>query len=250
MKGNTLSPEKYVVLDTNVLVGYYIPDAIAEPARSNIRIFLESCRTGKQPDWYLLIPNLVIAETFSTFAKYCFATWNPHIKKSLPKGLDTRRYKNVRKRFHEHIHNGLFFHQVELNRYHVLAIDLIAPIDHYFQHYKGKKNKSPMQTADMLILAMGIHLNHQLGKDRFSIITADRRMSAICEKARAGINDNTAEKLGIREKAEELGYGYSPDIYPRVINLHVKDKKLLKEAFGNWPLEVANKSTTGINKPF
>lgn len=244
------TPSKYILLDTSVLVGYYIPESISAPAHDKIRIILESCRTGMQPDWYLMIPNIVIAEVFSTFAKYCFATWNQQVKRNLPNGLDKRRYNTIRRLFHEHIHNGHFFHQIELNRYHILGIDLIAPIDHYFEHFRGKKNKRPMQTADMLILSMGIYLNHQFGHDKFMILTADRRMSAICEKARLGINESTIDKLDIRKKANELGYGYSSTIFPKIVNLAKRGKQYLKDCFGEWPLPIAKRSKTKIKGPY
>jgi len=244
------APEKYMLLDTNVIVGYYIPESLSEPARTHIHNVLESCRKGAQPEWYLMIPNIVIVEVFSVFAKYCFATWNNFVKRRLPGGLDQRRYKTICKRFHDHVHNGRFFHQVELNRYHVLGVDLIAPIDHYFQHFRGKSRKKPMETVDMLILSMGIYFSHQFGKERFMILTADRRMSAICEKARSGIRKNTAKKLGLIEKADELGYGYSSDIFPRVVNLARRGKKYLEEVFGQWPLPVPSRSRTGIPAPY
>jgi hypothetical protein len=106
-----------------------------------------------------------------------------------------------------------------------------------------------MQAADMLILSMGIHLNHQYGRDRFMIITADSRMADICNKAGAGINRNTASRLGLIEAAEELGYGYSPLIYPHVLNFASATKTELEEAFKQWPLEIPSRSTTGITGP-
>jgi len=239
MKTNCSKPSKYFLLDTNVLVGFYIEEALSQQAQSNIKSILESCRAGKHPDWFLLVPNIVIAEVFSTFAKWRFAKWNPHVKKVLPSGIGQRRYKNINCQFHNDIHNGHFFHQVELNRYHILGVDLIAPIDHYFLYYKNpNSNKLPMQTSDMLILSIGINLNHQFGKERFSILTSDRRMSVICEKARAGIKPSTVKKLGILKKAEELGFGYSPEIFPQVVNLAKKGGKQLKEVFGEWPLTI------------
>ncbi len=248
MKGQMV-PSKYFLLDASVLVGYYIPEAIGPTAGENVRIFLESCRKGAHRDWYLVVPNIVIAEVFSSFAKYCFATWNRHVQKALPSGLDQRRYGTIRRRFHEHIHKGQFLHQEELNRYHIPGVDLVAPLDHYFQHYRGKGQKTPMATADMLVLSIGIHLNHRLGPDRFAIVTADSRMADICNKASRGIIRNTAEKLGLVEKADQLGYGYSPKIYPQVINLAKRGKKHLEDVFGCWPLAIPQHSRTGIKKP-
>jgi hypothetical protein len=103
-----------------------------------------------------------------------------------------------------------------------------------------------MQTADMLILSMGIHLNHQYGVDRFLIITADRRMTNICQKASKGINEKTASKLGLIEKAESLGFGYDPSLYPRVLNLVGASDAEIINTLGDYPLAVPKKSLTGI----
>jgi hypothetical protein len=245
-----VSPEKYFLFDTNVIIGYYIPQAVGKKTEMRGRVILDSYRKGAHPDWCLLVPNIVIAEVFSVFSKYCFGTWNSHVKAAIPGGLDGRIYKTICQRFHEHIHNGQLFHQVELSRYHILAMDLIAPIDHNYKHYRGKKRKKPMETADMLILCIGIHLSHQYGRNRFMIVTADQRMADICNKAGGGISKTTAEKLGIIKTAEKLGYEYSPLIYPRILNLAQATNSDLRDAFGDWPLEVPKKSKTKIPAPF
>lgn len=254
MKGQT-TPKLYLLLDANILTGYYIPESISRKTAERIKNILECCRKGGKPDWYLIVPNIVTAEVFSAFDKYCYATWNSHVKKNLPKGLDKRRHRTIRQRFHEHISNGHFFHEIELTTDHIFGIDLIAPVDHYFEFYRkktGKIRKIPMQTADMLILSMGIYLNHQYGMDRFLIITADRRMTNICQKASKGIKENTAIKLGLVEKAESLGFGYDPRLYPRVLNLAGASEGEIAAALGEFPLTIPKKSLTeikGINTP-
>jgi len=249
MKGAN-NPDKYILLDANVLVGYYLPEAVSSRVAHRIESILECCRKGKCREWYLLVPNLVIAEVFTTFAKYCYATWNSHVKKALPDGLDQRRYKRVCRIFHQHIHNGQFLHQVELNRYHILAVDLIAPIDNHYQFYRGKRRrKTPMGTADILILAMGIHLNHQFGHQRFLIVTADRRMTDICGRA-ASMNKNTAERLGIVQKANDLGYGYHPQLYPTIVNLAGATRGDLERDLGVWPPDNLGRCTTGVRRPW
>jgi hypothetical protein len=80
----------------------------------------------------LYIPNFCIAEVFSVFAKHAFGKWNRHVKKK--KGtIDKRVYKSLVRQFGSDIHNGAFLNQYELSRYHILGIDLVAPVDHHYQ---------------------------------------------------------------------------------------------------------------------
>lgn len=219
------------------MASYYLDVSARSKKVADIsKSIIDYHKKGYAPNWYLMIPNIAIAEVFSIFAKYCFGKWNPHVKKNLQGGLDTRKYKSIVKQFRNDIHNGSLFHQIELNRYHILLADLIYPFDHYYQIYRGSKRKVPMQTSDILILAMGIDLNHQFGEDRFCILTADNRMYDLCVRIRGGIKDGTVRKLWIEDSARRLGKHFSPDMYPRVINIGKATKAGLAEAFGEWPL--------------
>ncbi|MGQ9474680.1 MAG: hypothetical protein ACUVRX_03180 [Actinomycetota bacterium] len=243
MHGN---PEKYFLLDSNIVVSYYLTDASrSKKVEERARLIIDCVKKGGKPEWFLLIPNICIAEIFNVFAKYCYGTWNPYVKKNKPKGLDQRTYKRIRKEFRNHIHNGQLFHQVELNRYHILYSDLISSLDNHYQIYKSGYKK-PLQTTDVLILSMGIALNHQFGHDRFTILTADNRMHDLCKRIRGGMKESTVRKLGLMEVAKELNLDFSPRLYPRTLNLANAKISELKEVFGEWPLQVPTKSKTGI----
>jgi hypothetical protein len=92
--------------------------------------------------------------------KYAFGSWNPQVTKK-GRTLDKRVYKHLVKQFAADIHNGKFIYHYELSRYHVLRINLVAPLDHYFRLRKAKSRAvAPMGTFDHLIISMGIHLAH------------------------------------------------------------------------------------------
>ncbi len=78
--------------------------------------------------------------------------------------------------FHEDIHNGRFIYQYELSRYHILGINLVAPIDHHFQITRGKDQRhEPMGTFNHPIISMGIQLAHIHGSASVAILSSDDR---------------------------------------------------------------------------
>lgn len=127
---------RYLLCDANVVAAYYLPRSMRSVrARTRIEAILNAVRSGGG-NHFLYIPNICIAEVFSVFAKYSFGRWNRHLKKQGT--IDSRVYKSLVKQFETDIHNGHFFYQYELSRYHVLGVDLVAPVDHYFQISRGK----------------------------------------------------------------------------------------------------------------
>ena len=119
---------RYLLLDANVAAAYYLPRSHASKrVRERIEIILNSVRSGAS-EFFLYIPNFCIAEVFGVFAKQAFGRWNPHLKKLGT--IDKRVYKSLIKQFAADIHNARFFYHYELSRYHILGVDLIAPVDH------------------------------------------------------------------------------------------------------------------------
>jgi hypothetical protein len=227
----------YLLLDSNITAGYYLPRSLdSKKAQERIENIFFSIRSGKS-DHFLYIPNFCIAEVFSVFMKHAFGTWNPHVKR---KGtIDKRVYKSLMKQFQEDIHNGKFIYHLELNRYHILGINLVAPIDHYFKLSKSKKNVRPMGAFDHLIISMGMALSHIHGRDMVCIITADERLTDILAKCRSRIPCKTVLKLKLDIAKEVIGKPFSSDLFPRFVNLKTSKKSELEEIFGRWPLEVA-----------
>lgn len=233
----------YLLLDSNVTAGYYLPRSLKSiNARKRIEIIFDSIRSG-QTKHFLYMPNFCIAEVFSVFMKHSFGSWNKQVKKT----INTKVYKNLVKQFQNDIHNGKFIYHLELNRYHILGINLVAPIDHYYQIGKkftkkgGKKNLVPASTFDHLIISMGINLSHIHGSNNVCIISTDDRLTDVLTKCKTNIKRNVINNLNLSKANEITGKPFGPSIFPNHINL--KDAKIaeLHSVFGEWPLPVCNK---------
>ena len=234
-------PEKlHLLWDTSVVLPYYVPQATKnELGAQRAKIVLNSVRHHRL-DAVCYIPNICVAEFFANLDRQAYSKWDSQINKQYGganKTLDTRRYRSARKRFIADIHNGALFYQYELNRYHILALDLIGPVDKHRKFYR-KGDQHSMGAFDLLVGAMAIHLAKVHGTDRFALLTCDRRMDAIFANACPNLNENTAAKLGLVDAAPELGFGeWSSTIYPNVIDLHRCDETELVDFFGTWPLK-------------
>lgn len=175
--------DMWFLLDANVTAGYYLPRSLnSKSAAKRIESIFDAVRSGERNDFFY-IPNICIAEVFSVFMKHCFGDWNRHLKK---KGtIDSRVYERLVRQFQSDIHNGHFLYHYELNRYHVLGINLIAPVDHYFKISRGRKNVAPMGTFDHLLISMGVHLAHIHGPEKVCILSTDDRLTDILKNAKA-----------------------------------------------------------------
>jgi hypothetical protein len=233
---------RFVLLDANLVAGYYLPESLSlVSARPHIQNIIDGVRKGGSPEVFLYIPEICIPEVFAVFARYFFATWDNQVRKSLSTKLKKNDYEKILRQFRNDLHYGALLHQVELNRYHILATDLISPVDSYYQHYRTRKNakrrmrRKMMGAADHTIIGMGINLSRIHGRDNFAILTADHRLADILTRA-TSVTLNTAEKLGLLKTARKLGLEYGKHIYPRAINLAKTTRKELKGFFGAWPL--------------
>jgi len=233
---------RFVLLDANLVAGYYLPESLSlVSARPRIKNIMDAVRNKCAPEVFLYIPEICIPEVFAVFARYFFATWDKQVRKNLSTKLKRTDYDKILKKFRNDLHYGALLYQVELNRYHILATDLISSVDAYYQHYRTRKNakrrtrKKMMGAADHTIIGMGINLSKIHGRDNFAILTADHRLADILIRA-TSVKRNTAEKLELLKTAKKLGLEYGKNVYPRVINLAKTTKNELKEFFGVWPL--------------
>lgn len=226
----------YILLDSNVTAGYYLPRSLnSKKARERIENIFDSVRSGEAEHFFYLA-NFCVAEVFSVFMKHSFGSWNAHIKK---KGtIDTRAYNSLVHQFQDDIHNGKFIYHYELSRYHVLGINLVAPIDHYFKIVKGTKRVTPMGTFDHLIISMGIHLAHIHGSENVLILSTDDRLTNILKKCKSPIPYTTVRKLKLDKAMNITGRKFSPNIFPQHLNLKTATKKELVDVFGMYPLPV------------
>jgi hypothetical protein len=126
---------------------------------------------------------------------------------------------------------------MELDRYHVLCVDLISPVNNAYKIKRsrgGKKRQSrPGSTYDMLIAAMGIWLAQQHGRENFTIVTGDERLADVLYRARSAALSKSI-RAHLTDTAASLGLTYGPDLYPEVIDLAHASKTELRMRFPNW----------------
>ncbi len=219
----------YLLMDANVTTGYYLPRSLRSVrARARVESIINAARSGSA-DLFLCIPNFCIAEVFSTFMKCAFGGWNRHVR-SAGGRIDRRVYQRLVSQFQKDIHNGAVINQSELSRYHVLGINLVAPIDHHFQIRRAGRNHRPMSTLDHLLVSMGIQLAKVHGQDRVVVISTDRRLCDVLKKCRVGLRSQVIHRLKLRIAREVTGREYSPDLYPTVIDLANATKAELEAA--------------------
>ena len=193
--------------------------------------------TSSSPDVAIkfLMPNFCIAEVFAVFEKYRWGrTWNKQVNAA--RTLTPKQFNSSRTAFRAAIHNGAQILQVDLNRYHILAVDLVSPVNNAYKikRDRGKrKNVSPAKTYDMLIVAMGIWLKHQFGDADFTVVTGDERLAAVVERAKS-VKLGSSIKKHLADVAKILGLAYSPNLYPTVLNLTQASKADLAARFTNW----------------
>ena len=229
---------KYLLIDANIAAGYYLPRAVSDQETAKrIEIILDNARE-KKDDFFVYIPNFCIAETISVFIKHSFGKWNKHVRNN---PIDTRVYKSLIKSFQSDIHNGKFINHYELNRYHILGINFVAPFDHYYQlnRKKGnsKNNPTPAGTFDHLIISMGIQLAKIHKPENVFILTTDYRLAKILDKCKSKIEKSTLDKLKINIAEEICSRDFSKHLFPEHLDLKQCSTKDLKKVFGEWPLD-------------
>lgn len=229
---------KYILFDTNVVAAYYLPHSSrSEKLRDRVKAIFDARRSSSEKIFFYL-PNFCVAEVFSVFMKHSFSSWNRHVKKT----IDTRIYNSLVNQFQEDIHNANLIYHYELSRYHILGVNLVAPVDHYFQYTRrvgGKrKNLVPMGTYDHMIISMGVQLTRLHGAGEVAIVSADDRLINILEKCRGEIPTATIKKLRLDKCEEITGIKFEPSSFPVGINLKSCKDTDLKAFFGRWPLNI------------
>lgn len=228
---------KYLLLDTSVIVDYYLPEAsilVRTPKR--IAIIIDSIR-NRLTNLQLFVPEFCIVETYNAFMKWRFG------ERILGKHISKKRFSQARHLFGEDTLNGKVIQQYELSRYHIIATDLISALDYHYQYFRkkgdttGKKKFSSIKVVDTLIGAMGIWLAKLNGRENVAIVTADNRMEAIIGKAQR-VSKSAMEELDLQKIASCIGLEYSADIFPKVLHLEEDSDNDLRKFFGKWPLPV------------
>jgi hypothetical protein len=227
----------YVLLDACVAAAHFAPKSTQSATLVSRATKL---LTGTSPDIEIqfLIPNFCIAEVFAVFEKYRWGrTWNGHV--GAANTLTPTEFASARKNFGKAIHNAASILQIELDRYHILSVDLISPINNAYKINRARSPRSrgrriaPASTYDMLVAAMGIWLAQHYGRDHFTVVTGDVRLANVINRARsAALGRPMRTHLG--QVATTLGLTYSPNLYPSVVDLGRAPVGDLRARFPNW----------------
>lgn len=230
----------YILLDACVPAAHYAPKSTQS---STLVSRATALLTGGSADTDVrfLIPNFCIPEVFAVFEKYRWGrNWNKHVKRD--RVLTPSEFDNARTAFGNAIHNGSKILQVELDRYHVLCVDLISPVNNAYKINRTRggaaakekaRRVSPASTYDMLVAAMGIWLSQQHGSSNLTIVTGDQRLSDVVYRARS-VALSKSIRTHLNECASRLGLTYGPALYPVVIHLAHATKTELRTRFPNW----------------
>lgn len=221
----------------------YWPPALGRHAR--LKIAADRCRhlnrwveSGAPSPVRFFTPEVCVAEARTVLAKLATTQWqkNPR-KKSNSQAIHNKKYKTLIRRFRSDLHGGRRIESIPLQRYHVLGIHLVMPIDHRIRIPKPDKKADTthvMGGIDQLICGTAIWLNRQIGNDSVAILSSDYRLVRAMQIAR-GYSRERAEKAGVLAMAEEIGIEWSNTIYPRAFNLGKCSEDDLRLILGSWP---------------
>lgn len=231
----------FLVLDANVLAGYYAPQTLrpsGRPAVPRITEIVESVRKRCSPNLRLLVPEICVAETQTVLSKHANPKWKGGgNKKQDQQAIHLKAYKGMVKKMRDDLHGGNVIESIPLQRYHVLAKHLITPIDHH-SHIKkpdGTGATNELGGTDQLVCGLSIWLARLMGQDRVAVLTVDYRLNKILERARK-VTDTQAAKWGLLDRADDIGCEWSREIYPMSFHLAKASEKSLRTFLGCWPL--------------
>jgi hypothetical protein len=251
-----MSIERYLLLDANLLAGYYAPQTLtcqnAAETRERIAAIVESVRKGCSPHLRLLVPEICVAETQTVLSKHANPKWKgAKLKKDDPQSIHGKSYSALQKRMTGDLHSGSLIESIPLQRYHVLSKHLITPIDHHTHIKPGHKGQRPRELGgtDQLICGMAFWLHRFLGTGRLVVITADYRMAKVLEKARK-LKVGQIENWGIQDAADRaFGFAVAGGDFPPVMYLPTTKDAHLRMWLGSWPMPMKKVQPAGAGLP-
>lgn len=210
--------KKYILLDTNVLIDYYVNND--HKIVKLIDFLIENAKKNKVQ---LLISNICIAEVFKVLAQEHYLKEN--------KNCPIDKYWDIKQRFSDHVTRsfkyGRFqqFHQFDLKSLHIVNADLIFRPAMLFA--KSNYPKIHISTIDLLLLAQGIELSFLFTDHKFCILTSDGFIYDLAKHLKTQKNGIVSKSECIYKSQQESGNTeYLGDFnYPCVYNAN--DKNIL-----------------------
>jgi len=133
----------------------------------------------------LFIPNICIVEVFNALAKKRY--------KAREGALTPEQYLEYLARFRRHIHWGKYFYPYDVNRYHILASDMIIAVE---QRVPSLNERDHLSSFDILVIAMSCELGFVGAPETTYLVTCDRRMKRVFEELKRTSTDRILEWTG------------------------------------------------------
>lgn len=232
---------KYVLVDTGVILDYYLAELSSSTKTSEIIANIITSIKTKLSDIQILMPNFSMVNTYTELARWRWGKREKILAKDA-KPISQRRYQKARNSFEADINIEKIIQPNQVSWNHVRAAEIISVIDHYYQYFRKRENRKlirygPLKLEDTLIGGMGISLVKLYGRENVAVVTKDDRVAAILRKAQR-VSATALRKLKLPELAASVGLEYGPDIFPQVLHLERISNSRLKRFFGTFPLPV------------
>jgi len=133
----------------------------------------------------LFMPSFCIAEVFNTFARWRYRGNDIKISED--------EYTAIKTAFRNHVRRGVIISEYPLHIYHIYNTDHIIPFEHQWEIDKGEA----LSTFDILIIAMGVELVRHFGDSCVRVLTAEKRLTNICNKLRGTVTNDMKKKWDI-----------------------------------------------------
>lgn len=158
---------RYFLLDANVVVPQYVDEG-PELDRRVHHLFA----TRSSGEAFLFVPNICVPEVLKAFAKKCFQD-----RLFGDSAAEARSaFENLRREFLNDIVGSRVLYSFELSRRHILLTDAVYESAASRSFRKG----SQPNAVDLMIVAMGMDLVSYLGREDFTVVTAERPLFDLC----------------------------------------------------------------------
>lgn len=193
----------FYVLDTNLILSQCLPPpTITNPTtptplekdktrnyNNRKKVFQHILTQWFTDDAILIVPNFIVSEVLNKLASYSYresglSKTNAKVKYEYSKNLFLKMISyDAKQTYEQRRANGRCFFNYELNRHHVLSLDIILPIEHTTEPLTvgtGKHGYAYLATFDQMLIAVAVELENILGEGRVFLATCDQRVAKVC----------------------------------------------------------------------
>lgn len=230
----TTDPVKYIVLDTNVILAYLLPQRFYTD-QICVKDFCDILFNSRiEADWPLIrlsTPSICLAEVANNLDRRKFGR-DKNFK------INETEYKDAISKF-EKLNNNRIIDQSVYEFYHEKMAQLVMPINHNFplDTASGFHGRRPMGTSDGIICGAALQLVQRFGCNAVILLTNDYRMYDVITKCKM-LSSSEAKNCELIQRTSQMGFTWSTDLYPNAILLDECASKpsRLESILKGWPL--------------